>query len=164
MAAAMVYVAPMLEKVRNFLLGRGGRAEAADGRHSQDQLQLPAAALMVEAARLDGAFDETERAHISSVLRQRFELDAVERELLIDAAVGKVDSIPEIYGFTRTIRDHFSHDERIAMLQMLWEVAYADGELHDYEASLLRQVAGLLYVTGQERGIARKRARERLES
>jgi len=84
--------------------------------------------------------------------------------LLIDAAVGKVDAIPEIYGFTRTICDHFSHDERIAMLQMLWEVAYADGELHDYEASLLRQVAGLLYVTDQESGIARKRARERLEN
>ena len=49
------------------------------------------------------------------------------------------------------------------MLQMLWEVAYADGELHDYEASLLRQVAGLLYVTDQESGTARKRARERLE-
>ena len=160
----MVYVAPMLAEVRNFLLERGGRAEAADGRHSQDELQLAAAALMVEAARLDGAFDETERAHISSVLRQRFELDADETELLIDAAVGKVDAIPEIYGFTRTIRDHFSHDERIAMLQMLWEVAYADGELHDYEASLLRQVAGLLYVTDQESGIARKRARERLES
>lgn len=160
----MYYVAPMLAKVRNFLLERGGRADSADGRHSHDELQLAAAALMVEAARLDGAFDDEERSLIAAILQQRFDLEAGETQLLIDAAVGKVDAIPEIYGFTRTVRDNFSHEERIAMLQMLWEVAYIDGELHDYEASLLRQVAGLLYVTDQESGIARKRARERLES
>ena len=100
---------------------------------------------------------------VDLILRQRFKLDAAETQLLVDAAVGAVDAIPEIYGFTRTIRDQFSHDERIVMMQMLWEVAYADGELHDYEASLLRQVAGLLYVTDKESGIARKRARECLE-
>jgi len=158
----MYYAAIMLAKVKNFLLERGGRAETANGAHSQDELQLAAAALMVEAARLDGAFDAAERAHIATILQARFELDGDETQLLIDTAVGTVDAIPEIYGFTRTIRDHFSHDERIAMLQMLWEVAYIDGGLHDYEASLLRQVAGLLYVTDQESGAARKRARERL--
>lgn len=162
MAASMVYAAAMLSKVREFLLERGARATSADGRHSHDELQLAAAALLVEAARLDGAFDETERGHIAGVLRHRFDLEAEETALLIDAAVGTVDAIPEIYGFTRTIRDNFSHDERVAMLQMLWEVAYVDGELHDYEASLLRQVAGLLYVTDQESGLARRRARERL--
>ena len=153
----------MLAKISNFLLERGGRAEAVDGRHSHDELQLAAAALMVEAARLDGEFGKTERAHIELILRQRFKLDTAETQLLIDAAVGAVDAIPEIYGFTRTIRDQFNHDERVVMMQMLWEVAYADGELHDYEASLLRQVAGLLYVTDKESGIARQRARECLE-
>ena len=44
------------------------------------------------------------------------------------------------------------------MMEMLWEVAYADGELHDYEANLMRQVTGLLYVTDRESGDARKRA------
>ena len=158
----MYYVAVMLAKVKKFLLERGARADSADGAHSHDELQLAAAALMVEAARLDGAFDAAERAHIAAILQAQFELEGNETQLLIDTAVGTVDAIPEIYGFTRTIRDHFSHDERIAMLQILWEVAYIDGELHDYEASLLRRVAGLLYVTDQESGIARKRARERL--
>lgn len=158
----MVYAGPMLAKVRDFLLERGGRADSADGRHTHDELQLAAAALLVEAARLDDSFDALERDHITAVLRQRFELEAEETALLIDAAVGAVEAIPEIYGFTRTIRDNFSHDERVAMIQLLWEVAYSDGELHDYEASLLRQVAGLLYVTDQESGIARRRARDRL--
>lgn len=158
----MYYSGAMLAKLRDFLLERRGQAASSDGRHSHDELHVAAAALMVEAARLDGAFDADEREHISTVLQKRFELDDESVRLLIDAAVGAVDTIPEIYGFTRTIRDNFTHDERVSMLQMLWEVAYADGELHDFEASLLRQVAGLLYVTDQESGIARKRARERL--
>ena len=81
---------------------------------------------------------------------------------VFEAAGNAVDTVPEIYGFTRTIRNNFTHAERVTMLELLWEVAYADGVLHDYEASLLRQVTGLLYVTDQESGAARKRALERL--
>ncbi len=153
----------MLAKLRTFLFERSGRAESADGGHSQEELHLAAAALMVEAARLDGDFDDTERTRISDILQRRFALDGDSAAALIDAAIGAVDKIPEIYGFTRTVRQNFDHDERVAMLELLWEVAYADGELHDYEASLLRRVTGLLYVTDRESGAARKRALERLE-
>ena len=152
----------MLAKIRKFLLEQRGRAESGDGAHSQEELHLAAAALMVEAARLDGDFDDTERARITEILRRRFALDDDSIGALIDAAIGAVDAIPEIYGFTRTLRQNFDHGERVAMLELLWEVAYADGELHDYEASLLRQVTGLLYVTDQESGAARKRALDRL--
>jgi len=47
-------------------------------------------------------------------------------------------------------------------MEMLWEVAYADGVLHDYEASLMRRVTGLIYVTDQESGAARKRVMQKL--
>jgi len=47
---------------------------------------------------------------------------------------------------------------------MLWEVVYADGELHHYEANLMRRLAGLLQVSDREVGAARKRARERLDN
>ena len=158
----MYYAVAMLSKVREFLFERGGRANSDDGGHSHDELHLAASALMVEAARLDGTFDDSERAQISKILRQRFELDAESINSLIEAAVAKVDTVPEIYGFTRTIRQNFSHDERISMLEMLWEVAYADGELHDYEASLLRQVTGLLYVTDRGSGMACKQSLGRM--
>jgi uncharacterized tellurite resistance protein B-like protein len=48
------------------------------------------------------------------------------------------------------------------MIEMLWEVVYADGELHDLEASLLRRVGGLLYVSDRDRGAARMRVLNRL--
>ena len=58
--------------------------------------------------------------------------------------------------------DFFEPEERIALIEMLWEVAYADGELHDYEASLIRRITGLLYVSDRDSGEARKRVRARL--
>jgi len=48
------------------------------------------------------------------------------------------------------------------VIEMLWEVAYADGQLHDYEANLLRRITGLLYVSDRESGEARKRVLARL--
>ena len=53
-------------------------------------------------------------------------------------------------------------EERVGILELLWEVVYADGTLHDYEASLLRRVAGLLYVSDRESGEARLRVMGRL--
>ena len=153
----------MLAKLKSFLFEANDRAGGgvASG-HTHEELHLAAGALMVEAARLDGHFDEDERAKIHDVLRNRFDLDEDATTTLIGAAVAAADNIPEIFGFTRTIRQHFTHEERIELMDMLWEVAYADGKLHDYEASLLRQITGLLYVTDQESGAARKRAQGRL--
>jgi uncharacterized tellurite resistance protein B-like protein len=66
----------------------------------------------------------------------------------------------EWQGFTRAIKDGFDHAERVQLIEMLWEVAYADGTLHGYEASLLRRITGLLYVSDRgERGGAQARVR-----
>ena len=154
----------MLAHVKAFLQDRKGRARAADGRHSDEELRLAAAALLIEAARLDGQFDPKERTRVAEVLQTRFRLDAAEVTSLIDAAASAVDGSVEIYGFTRMIKQNFDHDERVRLVEMLWEVAYADGELHPFEANLLRRVSGLLYVTDQESGAARKRVMSRLGS
>ena len=55
------------------------------------------------------------------------------------------------------MRNHFSEEERVKMIEMLWEVVYADGDLDDFEANMMRSVTGLLYVSDRESGDARKR-------
>lgn len=130
--------------------------------HSFEEKQLAAAALMVEAARLDNDFDQAERGRIEVLLQDHFALTQDEaKELLLAGEEASDDSV-QWQGFTRSIKDGFDQDERIAIIEMLWEVAYADGKLHDYEASLIRRVTGLLYVPDRESGEARKRVRVRL--
>jgi len=122
-----------------------------------DRLQLAAAALLVEAARMDDEFGAEERAKIIDLIERRFALSAEESGALLQAASDKVEQSVEIFGFTREIKNAFSPEERVEMMEMLWEVAYADGELHSLEASLMRRLAGLLYVSDRDSGEARKR-------
>ena len=140
------------------LLSDGGPQPADTGPDSPGELEVAAAALLVESALMDGHFDEQERSKIAHLLAQRFALSDAAAERLIETAENKVRRSPQLYGFTRVVKDSFSYEERVEFLQMLWQVSYADGELHDYEASLMRRIAGLLYVEDRDSGEARKRA------
>jgi len=126
------------------------------------EFELSAAALMVEAARLDSTFDDAERGRMRSMLADRFGLSAAEAEDLVAEAAEAQEKSADFFRFTHTLKQAFSHAERVEMIELLWEVAYADGALHDHEASLLRRVAGLLYVDGRESGEARLRVLAKL--
>lgn len=151
----------MLASLKNLLFG-AGEEDVAAGRHDATALHRAAAGLLVEAALLDGHFHDKERRRIDALLRERFALSAGAAETLIAAAEAAAGEKVESYTVTRTIRDHFDPSERVRMIEMLWEVVYADGALDDFEANMMRRMAGLLYVTDRESGTARKRVRERL--
>lgn len=142
----------MIGRLKALLTGTAARP--ADTR---DRLGVATAALLLEAAILDGTFDDAERAVIAKVLRDHFDLSAADADALIETARLSLDEAGDLYAFTRTVKDGFAPDDRVAVIEMLWRVAYADGVLHDYEANLVRRVAGLLYVPDPVSGDARKR-------
>jgi uncharacterized tellurite resistance protein B-like protein len=111
---------------------------------------------------MDAEFDAVERTKILELVRARFELSEAEAQSLLELAGDKVANASQLYGFTRVVKDNFDHEERVELIEMLWEVVYADGTLHDLEASLMRRVAGLIYVPDRESGAARKRALSKL--
>ncbi|WP_029009850.1 TerB family tellurite resistance protein [Azospirillum halopraeferens] len=130
--------------------------------HGQDELQLAAAALLVEAARTDNGIRPEERARIVAVVRRRFSLNDAEATELMHAAETETEGTAHHYNYVRTIIDHCPPEERLWIIEMLWEVAYADGHLNDLEANLLRRLAGMLAVPDREAGAARLRVAERL--
>jgi uncharacterized tellurite resistance protein B-like protein len=127
-----------------------------------DDLQLAVAALLVEAARMDDRFEPSERAAIETVLARRFSLTAEDTTRLLAAAERAADASSQLFRFTQLIVERLSPEERIGLVEMLWEVVYADGVLDPDEDALLRRVAGLIYVPDQDRGAARKRVLRRL--
>ncbi len=129
---------------------------------SHDRHQLAAAALLVTAGAMDAEFDEVERERVLELLQSRFGLAADEaRELLEEAEVMAQESV-DLYGFTSVIKEGFAPEERIDIVEMVWEVVYTDGMLHDHEASLMRRLVGLLGVSDRDSGDARIRVRRRL--
>ena len=81
--------------------------------------------------------------------------------VMAEAAHTAEESV-DLYGFTRVLKDRLDHDGRLLLMETLWEVVYADGALHDYEAHLMRRLAGLLFVGDRDSGVARKRALAKL--
>ncbi len=149
----------MLAKIKSFL----GTANQAVDEDQGDPLTAAAAAVLVEAAMTDGTFGDDERTAIIDVLSVEFDMSPDDAADLIDEAAADPEHANKLYAATRTIRDEFDEEQRIDMMVMLWRVAYADGVLHDYEANLVRRVAGLLYVKDQDSGRARKIALQQLD-
>lgn len=147
----------MIDRLKALL--RGASTDAPEA-----VLALPraAAALMALTARLDGRVDPVETATIRAAIARNFRLsDAELSEILTEADRIAVEAT-DLFSLTEAINSHIKPDQRTSIIEMLWEVAYADGELSDFEASLLRRAAGLLYVSDRENGEARKRALQRL--
>jgi uncharacterized tellurite resistance protein B-like protein len=147
----------MFDRLRAWLEDEG---QAQTG--GRDELQLAVAALLIEAARVDEALGDNERTLIARLLERRFGLGAVEAQMLEDAAEQRAERSAQLFGFTRTINQRLPRERRVELIEMLWEVAYADGVLDPLEDTLLRRVGGLIDVSDHERGAARLRVMERL--
>lgn len=155
----------MLGRLKEFLAGNGsdgGDAGPLGRDRSEDEMQAAVAALLVEAAQMDGTFDEAERHTIAHLLATRFGLSEQEVAEAIDTAETAENHGNLVFSATRAVRDGLDYDGRVGLMEMLWEVAYADREIHDWEANLARRVAGLIHVDDKDSGLARRRVRERL--
>ncbi len=153
----------MINRIKALLAGGSpGDGQDAGQSHRHDDLQVAAAALLVEAARMDDTLDPDEWGVIRGLLATRFKLNEAETLSLMETAETKVSNAVELYSFARVVKDSFDVEQRVELMEMLWTVVYADGTLHDHEASLMRRVSGLIYVSDRDSGAARKRARQKL--
>jgi uncharacterized tellurite resistance protein B-like protein len=145
----------MIGWLKTFLAAESGPTSHA-AVHASDRV-MAAAALMVEAAARDGDFSVGERATIERLLQSHFALDAKAAATMVDEVVSLHDNASDVFRFTSALNKRFSPEERLEIVELLWEVVYADGEAHHYETSLMRRLAGLLYLEDADVGAARKR-------
>ncbi|MAT95349.1 MAG: hypothetical protein CME59_22485 [Halioglobus sp.] len=112
----------------------------------QRRIRLAAAALLIETARADFTQDAQEEQALEQLLSRALQLDTEEVHELVAAAQARVDESTSLYEFTRVINDHYSAQQKLQLIDAMWSVAYADGDLDKYEEHLIRQVAELTYV------------------
>ena len=127
----------------------------------RSDLRLSVAVLLLEAARQDDVFDAREKATIEKLLAERFELSPEECRALMAQAQAQSAQMVQLHGTTSDIAARMTPEERVHLIEMLWEVAYADGVLDPEEDLLIRRIAGLIYVTDRDRVLARQRVMQR---
>ncbi len=105
-------------------------------------LKIAVAVLLLEAAYRDDSFSSEERAVIARLLRDRFGLSKEEASQLMAATESKVRQMVQLHPYTHAIFEQMPPEERIGFIEMLWEVAYADGVLDPEEDAMIRKIAG----------------------
>lgn len=116
----------------------------------EHRLRLAAATLLVETARADFQEDAEEQRMLEVALATGLKLPKAEIRTLLDEASTRADHATSLYEFTRVINDHFSPERKQELVEMMWQVAWADGNLHHYEEHLIRKVADLIYVPHED--------------
>ena len=122
-----------------------GRAPAAAER--EHGYHVATAALLVEMMRADYEVRPGEREAVLRALGAAFDdLSADETRDLLARAEERADDATSLYEFTRFINGELDHEQKAHIVELLWRVAYADGDLDKYEEHLVRRIADLIHV------------------
>ena len=146
----------MFESFKSFI------TEFVDGEKHPDQFaeddyRLAAAAMLVHAAAIDGEMSQSERDKLHAVIKQRFALDdATTDELITKATAAEHESV-DLYHFTHQLNRALDDDGRAKIVEMMWEIVYADGQRDELEDNLIWRAADLLGVSANERIALRHR-------
>ena len=114
--------------------------------------------LMIEAANTDGEVTQEELNKISHSLINIFKEDPKVVEVSLTKAFENKDNSKSLYFYTSKLNKSYSNENKIKLIEVLWEIILADNEIHDFETNLIRRLAGLLYITDVECGNAKIRA------
>ena len=118
---------------------------------AHNDYRLAAAALLVHAAAIDGDVSDAEREKLHTVIKRQFALDeATTDELVAEATEAEHEAI-DLYHFTSLINRSLDEEGRRRVVEMMWEIAYADGDVDEFERNLIWRAADLLSVSSRER-------------
>jgi len=120
------------------------------------------AGLMIEAANTDGNVSNDEVNKISFSLINVFKEHPKEVEVALSRALADKDNSHSLHFYTSKLNKSFSHEKKLLLIEVLWEVILSDNKIHDFESNLLRRLAGLLYISDIECGNAKKRANDKV--
>ncbi len=127
---------------------------------TEHSLQLATAVLLVEVMRADPDMTDAERTAVGDALRKTFSLSREESELLFERADRTSRESTDFFTFTSRVNESFSVQQKVDMIEAMWRVAYADGNLDAHENHVMRRIGDLLHVTHGAYANAKVRARD----
>ncbi len=122
-------------------------APESDGADREVALRLATAVLMIDVARADHVFEESEFDSMLRLIESHFELSSEQAAALVNAAGEKADDMVSLFEFTQLLHKQLNETEKARIVSLLWQVAYADGRLDKYEDALVLKISDLLYVS-----------------
>jgi len=150
----------MLEEIKR-LFGELSGGSRQPGHFDDNDYRLAAAALLVHEATLDGELSAAARGKLRSLLMTQFSLTDALADELIEAAIAADREAVDFYHFTSLLMRTLNEEGRARIIEMLWEVAYVNGRVSEFEDNMVWRVADLLAISPHERIALRQRVAAR---
>jgi uncharacterized tellurite resistance protein B-like protein len=143
----------MIDRLKQFF----APSEDAPEKPDAHQLTVAATALMVQLSRIDSDQDDAELKTIVDCAVSSRQVTREEAEDILADALNQADDATSLYEFTGQLNEHLDQQQKQALLESIWRVAFADGRIDKYEAHLIRRMADLLHLNHREYIQARHR-------
>ncbi len=122
-------------------------SSATRGKDHEATLRMATAVLMLEVARADHVFDESEFERVLKLIEVHFRLTPEQAAELVNTAGDKAEELVSVHDFTQLLHEHLDENDKAQIIALLWQIAFADGRLDKYEDSLVLKISDLLYVS-----------------
>lgn len=132
-----------------------------DKTFAEDDHRLAAAALLFHLIDVDGIIEDSESRKLKQILQDHYSLTEAETDELIKIARTRDQEAVDLYGFTSVLKRKTDETERLAIVEMMWEVVYADGHVHEFEDNTIWRVAELLGISTRDRMTLRQKVAKR---
>jgi uncharacterized tellurite resistance protein B-like protein len=145
----------MFDNLRHFLAEFS--SGAAPREFCEDDYRLAAVALLVHLAEADGAIDGAEKMRLREIIECSFGLDDHATARLIATAENSDREAVDFFHFTNVLKRALDEDGRLKIVEMMWEVAFADGHVQELEENIVWRIAELLGISSRDRIMLRRR-------
>lgn len=110
-------------------------------------IRMATAVLMIDVARADDVFEDSEFDRVLSLIETHFGLTPEQAAELLNSADEKAEDLVSLHDFTQLLHHNLDEQEKARIIGLLWQIAYADGHLDKYEDSLVLKISDLLHVS-----------------
>jgi uncharacterized tellurite resistance protein B-like protein len=146
----------VFEAIKNFVTALAD-GEKDGPTFDENDHRVAMAALLLHAGTIDGKLSGAERQMLVALLKQRFALDDGTTQALVTQATEAEQNAIDLYQFTRLLNRSLDDDGRRRVVEMLWQIAFSDGAITEFEDNLIWRAADLLHVSQHERIALRQR-------
>jgi len=140
----------MIDLLKKFFAKTTNERSGGSKEKASHDVRIATCALLLEMANIDGEFSELEKENIVELLKDNYQLSAEHAAALMRAADDELEKSIDLWQFAKQINENYSTEEKIKIIETVWEVIYVDGILDKHEDYLIHKLAKLLRLSHKQ--------------
>ncbi|MEE4263654.1 MAG: TerB family tellurite resistance protein [Desulfobacteraceae bacterium] len=137
----------MINSLKRFFNQSAVGSAKKPGRDPEHDVRVATCALFLEMARIDEKFTAEEMDTVLSIMKEKYGLSGEHADALVAEADRELEDSVDLWQFARLINENYSIDEKMEIIETLWQMVYVDGKMDEYEHYLMGKLKNLLRLS-----------------